>query len=172
MLFVGCLRHYKGLGHLISAMDGLDATLLLAGSGPQEQRLRAIASRSPASDRIHLLGDVAPEQLPSLYAACDVLVWPAINEAYGMALLEAQAAGLPVVAGRSAGVATVVQDRKSGLLTDPGSPTDFASAVRSLVTTTSSRQSMSLEAIGAVAANHGLEAAARQLDEIVKGAAQ
>ena len=43
--------------------------------------------------------------LPALYAGADLYLWPAINEAYGMAFLEAQAAGLPVVAGRTGGVA-------------------------------------------------------------------
>ena len=45
-----------------------------------------------------------------MYAAADLYVWPAVREAYGIALLEAQAAGLPVVAGREGGVAEVVAD--------------------------------------------------------------
>src|SRR3546814_17999674 len=71
-------------------------------------------------ERVRFLGLVQPEVMPALYAACDVLVWPAVNEAFGMVLLEAQAAGIPVVAGRSPGVANVVAEGVTGHLSDPG----------------------------------------------------
>jgi len=161
------LKSYQVLAQALRGLPDLRWHLVVAGDGPaREDVMDAFSWTRP--DQVTFLGEVQGPVMPALYAACDVLVWPAINEAYGMALLEAQAAGLPVVAGRSPGVATVVEDRKSGLLTDPGSPTDFASAVRSLVTTTSSREAMSLAAIMAVSTNHGLDAAAQQLDEIIK----
>ena len=58
---------------------------------------------SACAARYHAAG-----ALPGIYAAADLYVWPACNEAYGMALLEAQAAGLPVVAGREGGVPDIV----------------------------------------------------------------
>src|SRR3546814_15579915 len=81
-------------------------------------------------DRVSVLGLVQPEVMPALYAACDLLVWPAVNEAFGMVLLEAQGAGLPVVAGRSPGVENVVAEGVTGYLSDPGLAT-FAASVRS-----------------------------------------
>ena len=57
--------------------------------------------------------------MPGLLAACDFFLWPAVSEAYGMALVEAQAAGLPVVAGREGGVGDIVREGESGLLAPP-----------------------------------------------------
>ena len=65
--------------------------------------------------------------------ARDLYLWPAINEAYGMAFLEAQAAGLPVVAGRTGGVPAVVADGVTGLLTPIGDAAAFAGAVARLL---------------------------------------
>ena len=62
-------------------------------------------------------------------AAADLYLWPAINEAYGMAFLEAQAAGLPVIAGRTGGVPAVVAADETGLLTPVGDAHAFAAAV-------------------------------------------
>jgi glycosyltransferase involved in cell wall biosynthesis len=57
---------------------------------------------------VKYLGGREQKDLPELLGACDLCLWPAIKESYGMALLEAQAAGLPVVAGESPGVAGIV----------------------------------------------------------------
>ena len=74
-------------------------------------------------------GAQASESILSFYWACDLFVWPALNEAYGMALLEAQASGLPVVAGQGGGVADVVRHGESGLLVKAGDSAAFANAV-------------------------------------------
>jgi glycosyltransferase involved in cell wall biosynthesis len=71
--------------------------------------------------------------LKNFYAAADLFVWPAVDEPIGMALLEAQAAGLAVVAGGSRGVPDVVRDQVSGLLVSPGDAEAFAHAVVSLL---------------------------------------
>src|SRR3546814_1400194 len=72
--------------------------LVVAGDGQaRDAVMQAFTWALP--DRVRFLGLVQPEVMPALYAACDLLVWPAVNEAFGMVLLEAQGAGLPVVAG-------------------------------------------------------------------------
>ena len=88
------------------------------------------ASATIPPDRLRFLGALPPDRLAACYAAADLMVWPAINEAYGMALLEAQAAGLPVVAGRTGGVPDIVRDGVTGLLTPIGDETAFAEAGR------------------------------------------
>jgi hypothetical protein len=70
---------------------------------------------------------------PATYASADLYLWPAINEAYGMAFLEAQAAGLPVVAGRTGGVPAVVADGVTGVLTPIGDAAAFAAATARLL---------------------------------------
>ncbi|HEX6119833.1 MAG TPA: glycosyltransferase family 4 protein, partial [Dongiaceae bacterium] len=79
---------------------------------------------------VTFVGRVAPDELAPLYAAADLLVWPAINEAFGMALLEAQACGLPVLAGAFGGVAGIVADGKTGFLAKPGDVGDFATTLK------------------------------------------
>ena len=78
-------------------------------------------------------GALGPAALARRLAAADLCVWPAVNEAFGMALLEAQASGLPVVAGASGGVGEIVAAGASGLLVPPGDATGFAAAVRRLI---------------------------------------
>ncbi len=98
------------------------------------------------------------------YAAADVYVWPAVNEAYGMALLEAQAAGLPVVAGRVRGVADVVGDGETGILTAAGDDTAFAAAVRRVLIDARLRARLGTAASRTVAARHGMAAASATLE--------
>ena len=113
----------------------LDRPALATGSG---RRRRGAASGRGHVRPVRRAGGVCgcacrSAELAGVYAAADLYVWPACNEAYGMALLEAQAAGVPVVAGREGGVADVVADGATGLLVEPRSPTAFAAAVRSLL---------------------------------------
>jgi rhamnosyl/mannosyltransferase len=136
VLFVGCLRHYKGIDHLITAMASLEATLLVAGSGPERDRLAAMAARSVAASRIHLLGDVAPEELPSLYAAGDVLVLPSTSraEAFGLVQLEAMAAATPVVSTElGTGTSVVNRDGETGRVVSPADVTALRSAIAELL---------------------------------------
>ena len=83
---------------------------------------------APFGERVRFAGAVPHAELPAIYASADLYLWPAINEAYGMAFLEAQAAGLPVVAGRTGGVPAVVADGVTGVLTPIGDAAAFAAA--------------------------------------------
>lgn len=163
------LASYRLLAAALQCLGGSDWQLLVAGDGPARAEVEA-ALGAAARDRVRLLGEVAAEALPALYGACDLLVWPALNEAYGMALLEAQAAGLPVVAGRGAGVAQLVQDGRSGRLTEAGDAAAFAEAVTNLLAAPETRRTMAAAAQARVAAEHGLTAAAARLDAILREA--
>jgi glycosyltransferase involved in cell wall biosynthesis len=118
---------------------------------------------APLGDRVRFLGALAPEQLPGIYASADLYLWPAINEAYGMTFLEAQAAGLPVVAGRSGGVAAVVSDAETGLLTPMGDAIAFADAAAGLIDAPTERERLGAAARARVRARHDDAAAMRIL---------
>ena len=90
-----------------------------------------------------------------------------MNEAYGMALLEAQASGLPVVAGASGAVPEIVRDGVTGALTAPGDTSAFAAALRALLEDPDRRRLTAAAAREVVQAEHGLPAAARRLDAIL-----
>jgi glycosyltransferase involved in cell wall biosynthesis len=102
-------------------------------------------------------------ELPATYAAADLYLWPAINEAYGMAFLEAQAAGLPVVAGRTGGVPAVVADGVTGVLTPIGDAAAFADATARLLDNPEVRVQLGKAARARVRARHDERAAAHAL---------
>ena len=163
------LASYRLLAEALQGLRGSAWQLLVAGDGPARAEVEAALGAVPP-DRVRWLGEVTAEALPALYAACDLLVWPAIHEAYGMALLEAQAAGLPVVAGRGAGVAQLVVDGQTGRLTEAGDAAAFAQAVAGLLAAPGTRARMAAAAQARVAAEHGLSAAAARLDAVLREA--
>jgi len=136
--------------------------LILVGDGEAKPDIeRAFA---PIGDRVRMHGAVPLEDLPAFYAAADLFVWPAINEAFGMALLEAEASGLPAVAGDGGGVPAVIAQGRTGLLTPVGDAAAFADAVTALLDDPERRRRMGIAARETIAAEHGIEQAAAALD--------
>jgi glycosyltransferase involved in cell wall biosynthesis len=122
VLFVGRLAPEKGVDVLLEAARGLDAELVLAGSGPEDARLRATA---PANARF--VGHVDRDDLPAWYAVADVLCLPSRSEPWGMPLNEGAAAGLPLVATESVGAAwDLIEHERNGFRV----PSDDADALR------------------------------------------
>jgi glycosyltransferase involved in cell wall biosynthesis len=95
------LPSYRQLGQALSAVRAGDWTVVVVGDGPARPQVEA--ALAPLGDAVRFLGAVEPSRLPAVLAAADLYVWPAVGEAYGMAFLEAQAAGLPVIASRISG---------------------------------------------------------------------
>lgn len=88
--------------------------LIMIGDGNARNQVAELFA--PIRDRITMTGLLDRDHIFSIFKSSDVYVWPAVNEAYGMALLEAQACGLPVVAGAAGGVARIVEHQQTGLL--------------------------------------------------------
>jgi glycosyltransferase involved in cell wall biosynthesis len=152
---------YLVLADALAALAG-DWTLEIVGGGLGEPEIRK--AFSPFGARVAFLGILDPEDLRARYAEADLFVWPAVKEAWGMALLEAQAAGLPVVAGRSGGIPDIVRDGITGLLAPEGDPAAFAVAIGSLATDRERLAAMGAAARSNVLAAHDLPSAARTLD--------
>src|SRR5512134_2830901 len=104
----------------LAAERGLDpavpwiAVAAMMRPGDKLASYRALATAVPG--RAALLGTLGNPAPAEMYTACDLYAWPSVNEAYGMALLEAQAAGLPVVSRAARGVPDVVVDGRTGVL--------------------------------------------------------
>lgn len=145
LLFVGRLRYYKGLHVLLEAMPAIPAQLLIGGSGPEQAGLSAQAAELGIADRVHFLGDIPDEQLPSLYQATDVFVLPAHlrAEALGLAQIEALASGVPCVS-TELGTGTSFANRhgQTGLVVPPGDAAALATAINSLLADPQLRQTM------------------------------
>ena len=88
-------KRYDTLVRVCAALPGV--RLLLVGDGPEREPLRALAGRLGSSDRFHLAGERPAGELAGMLAAMDVFVSPSDEEAFGLSILEALAAGLPVL---------------------------------------------------------------------------
>jgi glycosyltransferase involved in cell wall biosynthesis len=142
--------------------------ILVVGDGPARAAIEA--AFAPLDPRAVFAGALPESELPALYAGCDLYVWPAVREAYGLAMLEAQAAGLPVVAGREGGVAEVVQHGLTGLLTPPRDVQAFARAVEALLADPDRRHAMAEAAWRFVAGHRSQGQAATALDGALRDA--
>jgi glycosyltransferase involved in cell wall biosynthesis len=166
LLAVGMMREgskvasYQSLGRSLGRILDARWQLLVAGDGPAQSVVHA--SLQPLAPRVSMLGRVEGDALRDLYAASDLFVWPAIKEPIGMVFLEAQAAGLPVIAGDRPGVGSVVLPGRTAALVPEGDEAAFAAAVLGLVADPRQRAAMSRAA---------LEHAARALDVATAGRA-
>ncbi len=161
------LDSYRLLGRALHHLDDIKWALLVVGDGPARGQVEAALGRP---DRVHYLGVQEPYQIYQANAAGDLFCWPAVNEAYGMALLEAQASGLPVVAGSGLGVAQIVDAGRTGLLTSVGDTKALADAVRGLLLSPERRAAMRRAALKKTAKFHDLTSAAEHLDGIINSA--
>jgi glycosyltransferase involved in cell wall biosynthesis len=133
LLAVGRLRYPKDFATLVRAVALLPrgtVRALVAGDGPQRAELEAEVLRLGVGDDVSLLGD--RDDVPELLAAADVFVLPSRSEAMPMSVLEAMAAGLPVIASEVGGVPELVLAGKTGLLVEPGRPDALALAIQCL----------------------------------------
>jgi glycosyltransferase involved in cell wall biosynthesis len=134
VLGVGRLVYYKGFQYLVSAMQHLDAHLVLAGDGPERPALERLAARPAVAGRVFLVGSV-PHLLP-YYHAASVFALPAVarSEAFGLVQLEAMACGLPVVnTAIDSGVPFVSVSGESGITVPPADVPALADALRTLL---------------------------------------
>ena len=157
---------YRCLADAMARLAGLSWRLLVCGAGPAEGDVRA--AFAPLGERVRFPGLLDEPTLRRLLRAADLYVWPAVKEAFGMALLEAQAAGLPVVAGSSEGVAGIVADGETGVLVSPGDAAAFAAAVGSLLADPARRRAMGAAAMERARARHDIAVAAAILDRELK----
>lgn len=163
------LDSYRVLAAALTPLVGRHWQLLAVGDG--DARDAVAAALAPLGQQAVLTGAVAADGVPDLLAGADLLAWPAIGEAYGMAVLEAQAAGLPVVAGRGRGIEGIVAEGMTAVLTPPGAVPALTAALGSLLDDPARRAAMGTAARRLVAQRHDLPQAADRLDAILRQAA-
>ena len=130
ILYAGRLVRWKGVEYLIEALPQLQTAgvrVWIAGQGPYQAELEALATRLGVAQHIHWLGTVPQAQLPALYRAAGVVAATSfVNETFGIAPAEAMACGRPVVASRFGGFPEVVDEGVTGLLFTPQDSADLA----------------------------------------------
>ncbi len=127
-LYLGRLSHEKGVETLIEAAAGTDATITIAGDGPERARLEALAAASGA--HVEFTGHVPPDRVRELTAAARAVVvpsrWP---ENCPLVVLEAMASRRPVIASSVGGIPELVRDGREGLLVPPGAAGALRAAI-------------------------------------------
>jgi phosphatidyl-myo-inositol dimannoside synthase len=137
ILCVGRLIERKGQHHLIEAVkrltdEEIDVRLDLVGTGDTRPANEAQAARLGLADRVRFLGYVQREEIAEYYAAAHVFVLPSYNEGMSVALLEAMAAGLPVIVTPTGGTAELVSSGLNGFIVNWGDVDDLARHLRKL----------------------------------------
>lgn len=143
LLTVARLDFHKGIDTVIRALPAIRAAVptaryAVAGVGTRRRALEGLVSELGLGDAVRLLGFVPDDELPALYAAADVFVlasrrYDLLVEGFGIAIVEASASGLPVIASRSGGIPAAVREGETGLLVDPDDPAAVAAtAIRLL----------------------------------------
>lgn len=163
------LASYRMLAAALARMLDVPWRLEILGDGPERASVENAFAAIPRQ-RVRWRGEVRPEEVPALLAAADVYAWPGIGEGFGLAYLEAQAMGLPVVAHDTAGVPSVVQGGKTGLLTPAGDVEAFAAALRKLLVDADLRARLGRQARCFVVEERSLRRAATDLDAILRRA--
>ncbi len=153
ILFVGRLARRKGVKEFIerslaSVVQAVPETVfLIAGDNPTASlahrddvisEIKDAVSSLGLENHVRLLGSVSDEDVIKLYQACDLVVLPVLDvdddvEGFGIVVLEAAAAGKPVVATRAGGIPDAVEEGKSGVLVDPGDYLGLSQIIISLL---------------------------------------
>ena len=133
---VGWLTDVKGHEYLIEAVAKLKPDfpslhLVIIGSGDRHDALLQQSELAGLRDAVHLLGH--RDDIEACLAGMDLFVLPSLNEGMGRALIEAMAAGLPVIASRVGGIPAVISHERTGLLVLPGDAGALAEALRRLL---------------------------------------
>ena len=162
------LASYRALAAALARLRDLDWSLRVVGDGPA--RADVEDAFAGMAERVSFLGAREAPAIAALLGDSDLFVWPAIDEAIGVAFVEAQACGVPVVGGDSAGVATVVDAGRTGLLAPEGDIGAFAAATRALLTDGPFRDRLGAAAASYVRARHDVPAAAAVLDAVLRDA--
>ncbi len=168
-LYVGRVDDDKNLGLLLRALrlTPEPAMLVVAGKGLRLTALERRAQRWALGERVRFTGYVPDEELPRLYAACDLFVMPSRVELLSIATLEAMASGLPVAAARAGALPELVEEGVNGVLFDGNDAADAAAALRRLAANPASWRGWGEEARRR-AEGHRLELVAERFEELYR----
>jgi len=136
IMTVARLEKVKGLKYAIRAMDILykkyqlsNIKYFIIGEGSERKKIENFIQRLGLGDKVVLLGQIKNEDVPNYLAAADCFLLSSLKEGFGIVVLEAMAASVPIVATGVGGVLDIIEDGKTGLLVEPQNPQKIAEAV-------------------------------------------
>ena len=121
----------KGLEFLIRALPELNFPFVcfLVGDGEERGNLENLSKNLGVSDKVKFLGQIENKKIPEYLSAADCFILPSLEEGFGIVVLEAQAAGLPVIGTNVGGIKDIIEDGRTGLLVEPADPKALAEAI-------------------------------------------
>ncbi len=149
ILYIGFLSERKGLRQLLEAFEDVhrglpEARLVLAGRGPMQAELAALAEKLGAPGAVEFRGFVEPQRVPEVYAGADVFVLPSLEDTFGVVVVEALASGVPVVCSKFAGASGYLREAHDGRVVDPTRPSEMAHALLELLRQPELRRAMAV----------------------------
>ena len=170
ILFVGRLVKDKGVKHLLQAFSEVveeipEAKLVIVGKGPQEKALKKLQENL---ELIHVffLGPVETKFMPNIYAGCDVLVLPSSHEPFGNVVIEAMAAGKPVIGSYVGGIKNTIVHGETGYHFQPGNSKQLATYIIRLLEDASLRKSLGENARKMAFSNYNIELLLEKTEKI------
>jgi glycosyltransferase involved in cell wall biosynthesis len=165
VLTVARLDGQKGITHLLDAISAMPrASFAIAGDGPNRAALEARAASLGLNDRVRFLGH--RQDVPSLLAASDLFVLPSLYEGLPLSVLEAMAAGVPVIATAIGGTDEVVRDGETGTLVQPADAGALASAIARTLADRERASRLALAARSLVAREYSVPAMVRAVSRL------
>ena len=165
LLYVGRVSAEKQIDQIKPVLEAIpQARLAIVGDGPNREALEAHF----AGTKTNFVGYLQGLELASAFASADAFVFPSRTETLGLVLLEAMAAGCPVVAARSGGIPDIVTDGVNGYLFEPDDPDGAITATQSLLEATQAREELRRNA-RTEAEQWGWAAATQQLQDYYRG---
>jgi glycosyltransferase involved in cell wall biosynthesis len=144
-----------------------NVTLTVVGSGTDLSRLRQLATRLDIDNRVEFSGNLGDHQLVDAYLSSDVFALPSAQEGFGLASLEAMAAGKPVVAASAGASAEMVIDGKTGFLVTFGNVSELAQILVRVLTDAGLRHAMGQAAREHVLTNFGFHKFSATLEQLI-----
>lgn len=179
LLTVARLMRHKGQDVGIQALARLspefpDVHYVIVGEGPEESRLRSIATTLGVADRVVFAGVLGDDELPEAYATATIYLGPSRVEreidveGFGISFIEAAACGTPSVAGDSGGVRSAVRDGETGIVVDPEDVDAVAGALAMLLRDDALRHRMSSAGRAVVERHYNWERVGRDTRELAR----
>ena len=143
VMTVARLEKVKGVKYLIEAFnyflqsnchqyDDGSSTAIIIGDGSERKNLEGMVEKLGLKEKIKFLGEIPNEKIPEYLAMADCFVLPSLKEGFGIVILEAQAAGIPVVGTKVGGILDLIEDGKTGLLVAPANPRAIVEAINKI----------------------------------------
>lgn len=170
---IGWLTDVKGHRYLVDAVAALkkefpDLHLVIVGSGDRHAALSAQAEQAGIRDAVHLVGH--REEIDVCLAGMDCFVLPSLNEGMGRALIEAMAAGLPVIASQVGGIPALIRNGENGLLVPAGDGRALAEALRRVLRHPQWAGELRTNAMRSIGADYEVEAMVQAVEAIYREA--